>query len=385
MTDNSGLTAGISQNISILYLLSRGRYIYTWVCNEDYYSASGILLNNKGDTSTVVCTNSQPPTTIQGGETVSIDVVVQGHYEKRMFDNLKDPGDYQDGGSMDICAIYESGGYSYFDFGGDSTTLYTSWEEPTAQRVFKCEIRNGSSEGDILNIRACAIKGAMCHYKYIWHDTSSVVSEAATESKVDSSSESDHTAETEDDSMWLNVVIDTSAPDSAGEDSGVVIDEEIVEGKRKRHKDKDDSGSKAAAAGGAALVGAAAAGATMSDKKKGKSTYKMHIYKEFGNTLEQGKQYFVYARIVEYDSNGKPTQRDDLSQKIWISSEEGVQVNPANFSSPWTAARIELYNAENKKEAVVNFGRRQLYTAYAFSDLLAEIRFRAGAFCDTRG
>ena len=43
-----------------------GRYIYTWVCNEDYYSASGILLNNKGDTSTVVCTNSQPPTTIQG-------------------------------------------------------------------------------------------------------------------------------------------------------------------------------------------------------------------------------------------------------------------------------------------------------------------------------
>lgn len=146
-----------------------GKYTYSWKCNVDYYSASGDLLNLKGDASTVICTNTAPPSIINGGDTVSVGAVLNGHYEKRSF-SFEDPSDFADGGNMSICAIYNNNGndYSYFSHGGSGDTLYTSEEEPTVSRTFTCEIRGGRRDGDELAIRVSSTHGAMCHYKYRW-------------------------------------------------------------------------------------------------------------------------------------------------------------------------------------------------------------------------
>lgn len=146
-----------------------GKYTYSWKCNVDYYSASGDLLNLKGDASTVICTNTAPPSIINGGDTVSVGAVLNGHYEKRSF-SFEDPSDFADGGNMSICAIYNNNGndYSFFSHGGSGDTLYTSEEEPTVSRTFTCEIRGGRRDGDELAIRVSSTHGAMCHYKYRW-------------------------------------------------------------------------------------------------------------------------------------------------------------------------------------------------------------------------
>ncbi|MBE5861653.1 MAG: hypothetical protein E7295_02245 [Lachnospiraceae bacterium] len=150
-----------------VYKVSPGEFEHTWTCSTDYYAASGTFLNRKGDTSTVTCINSAPPEIIKGGETVSLSVTLNGHYEKRQEDVWKDPADYQDGGNMDICTIYSSGGYAYFSFGESGDTLYTSWDEPSASRTFTCEIKKGFRDGVEMDIRVCSL-GMTCHYRYQW-------------------------------------------------------------------------------------------------------------------------------------------------------------------------------------------------------------------------
>lgn len=154
------------------------------------------------------------------------------------------------------------------------------------------------------------------------------------------------------DSGALNIEVDTSASDSTGEDGGVVIDSDIVTG--------DNNTAKAIAGGaaiGGALGGVVAALNSQKKKKEDKngSTYKMHVFKEFGDTLIPGQKYFVYARIVEYDSSGKAKRRDDLSQMIGIYADDGIQVNPADFTAPYAAAQIEVFDARSKHDAVVSF------------------------------
>ncbi len=151
------------------FTASPGKYVHTWTCSMDYYSASGTFLNRKGDTSTVTCTNAAPPDRIKGKDTVSIAVTLKGNYEKRSFGNPKDPGDYQDGGDLRIVTSYGSGDYTFFKFGENAETLYTSWEEPTASRVFTCEIRRGKKDGEEMQIRVDSL-GMSCYYYYVWNE-----------------------------------------------------------------------------------------------------------------------------------------------------------------------------------------------------------------------
>lgn len=151
------------------FTASPGEYAHTWTCSMDYYSAGGTFLNREGDSSTVTCRNAAPPDKIKGGETVSLAVTLEGHYEKRSFGNSEDPSDYADGGDLRIVTSYGSGDYAFFHFGEDGETLYTSWEEPTASRVFTCEIRRGNKDGEEMTIRVDSL-GMSCYYYYVWNE-----------------------------------------------------------------------------------------------------------------------------------------------------------------------------------------------------------------------
>mgnify|MGYP006916048053 CR=1 FL=1 len=166
-----------------------------------------------------------------------------------------------------------------------------------------------------------------------------------------------------------NVVIDTSAAESEGEDGGVVIDDEIVDPEDKDDRSPDgkkgskSSGSKAAGAvGGGALVGAAVAGATVSGKKKkkekGKSTYRMHVYKEFGDYIKKGTpSVYVFARIVETRSDGTQLNRPDLTARIKISSAtQGLLVTDHGMSDIWKAGEVYIPDESMKQdEGIISF------------------------------
>lgn len=152
---------------------SPGKYVYKWECVEDYYSASGSLINFKGDSSTVTATNTAPPSVITGNETVSIDVVLTGHYQER--EKVKDfgPFDYSDQSSINICVIYNNNGndYGFFRTGNpdETDTLYTSKEHPTLSRTVSFTFRSGKRDGEEMEIRVSSVSGAQCHYSYVWH------------------------------------------------------------------------------------------------------------------------------------------------------------------------------------------------------------------------
>lgn len=160
---------GWDNAITIELKSSPGRFERKWTCSMDYYSASGDFMYYKGDTSTVTCTNSAPPEKIKGGETVSVDATLKGHYEKRWHGSTKDPSDIADGGNMSIVASYKAGDYAFFKFGEKGDTLYTSWDEPTASRKFECEIRCGRRDGEEMEIRVSSM-GMHCHYYYRWSE-----------------------------------------------------------------------------------------------------------------------------------------------------------------------------------------------------------------------
>ncbi len=347
-----------SGDLCYKYSINRelGRTTYKVDCINDNYSASGWPMFLKGDNAEVTCSTEAPPDIIRGGEKLALSATLKGDYQ----DGKKDPGGLEysiaENGSLSVCCSYSGthGGYRFFDFdGGDGTTgvgwqtLYTSKEEPSFSVTMTCVIDEGESEEDILDINprvGTSSTSSTYHYYYKWHPEDTTPEGGMTESGDEDTESGD-----------IHVIIDTSAADEEGEDSGVTIDEEIVEGRRRKHRRDDDS--KAGAVGGAAAVAAAAAAAAAGKKgkKKGGSSYKMHVYKEFGDTLEPGKKYFVYARIVEYSPAGKAKPRDDLSQKINISGDESIYTTPAHFSSPWAAAQIELIAEKMKTDAVVEF------------------------------
>ena len=109
------------------------------------------------------------------------------------------------------------------------------------------------------------------------------------------------------------------------------------------------------AAGGAAVAGAIAGSgnADVEDKKK----YRLKVYKDFGDKIQTGQQYAVYARIVEVGAGGVEKDRPDLSAAITISSDDGVfdvQCG-AGLSGNYKGAYVSAVEGTGKTEGRINF------------------------------
>lgn len=115
--------------------------------------------------------------------------------------------------------------------------------------------------------------------------------------------------------------IDTQASNSAGE-TEQTVPAAIVLGL---------AGATAATAGVAAGI---SGGGETKDDNEGGSSYKMVIYKDFGDSIRTGADaVFIQARIVEIDAQGTEIERPDLTQKIEIFSPDNVlQVGMPSFT-----------------------------------------------------
>ncbi|WP_022767433.1 hypothetical protein [Butyrivibrio sp. NC2007] len=198
---------------------------------------------------------------------------------------------------------------------------------------------------------------------------------------------------------------ETLADNEAGEDEGTDIDNDIVEGGNSQYEeesdddflssedssqsgnfedpfdelDKDDDelprvvGTGAAGAAVAAgAVGAAGAIGKKTGKKKSKkkdkekeeekedkrSTYKMYVYKDFGDTLKRGDEAkYVYARIEETTWDKRVFTNEELTSQISVSSPtDALIVSDGGMTvNSYKAAEVVVPKEGNKNKGTVTF------------------------------
>lgn len=141
-----------------------------------------------------------------------------------------------------------------------------------------------------------------------------------------------------------DIVIDTDADEETGENKGVSIPDIIVFG--------------AAGAAAAAAAGAAAGSGPDNDGDKRRSSFKMYLNKEFGDTIAAGHTYTVYARMVEVKPSGEEVDRPDLTAKIKITSpdEEALMVRQDGMRGDYMSALVwSSYDTPRAETGVVSF------------------------------
>ena len=146
------------------------------------------------------------------------------------------------------------------------------------------------------------------------------------------------------DKKKADIVIDTDAEEETGENKGISIPDIIVFG--------------AAGAAAAAAAGAAAGSDPDNDGDKRRSSFKMYLNKEFGDTIAAGHTYTVYARMVEVKPSGEEVDRPDLTAKIKITSpdEEALMVRQDGMRGDYMSALVwSSYDTPRAETGVVSF------------------------------
>lgn len=226
------------------------------------------------------------------------------------------------------------------------------------------------------------------------------------------------------DNVNSDVVADTSnALSTAGEDEGTDISTDIVEGEDFQYKeDSDDdfwssddswfpedfenplenleiddelpkavgSGAAGAAAAAGAIGAAGAAGKATAKKKTKKkekkeekkedkrSTYKMYVYKDFGDTLKRGDDAkYVYARIEETTWDKRVFNNDKLTGQISVSSPtDALIVSDGGMTvNSYKAAEVLVPKEGNKTKGTVSFqfrGEGGVYTRNVVFNIVGE-------------
>ncbi len=197
-------------------------------------------------------------------------------------------------------------------------------------------------------------------------ETSNALSTAGEDEGTDISTDivegDDFTPSTEDDDSWLSD--DSWFPeDFENPFEELEIDEELP---------RAVGTGAAGAAVAAGAVGAAGAAAKASGKKKSKnkekkkeekkedkrSTYKMYVYKDFGDTLKRGdEEKFVYARIEETTWDKRVFTNEKLTSQISVSSmTDALIVSDAGMTvNGYKAASVVAPKEVEKSKGTVTF------------------------------
>ncbi|MBQ7172992.1 MAG: hypothetical protein IJR88_02605 [Clostridia bacterium] len=143
-------------------------------------------------------------------------------------------------------------------------------------------------------------------------------------------------------------IVSAEAKSESGEDGGTTIPAIIILG---------TLGVGAALAGAAAAVAAAEDGKKEDDKKR--SSFKMYINKDFGDTLKKGlNPQAVYARITEIKPTGEEIDRPDLTKTILVgSSDDSLTVTDGGMTANgYRCAMVSVPDtAEPRPEGIVTF------------------------------
>ncbi|MFH1020011.1 MAG: hypothetical protein V1782_05285, partial [Pseudomonadota bacterium] len=117
----------------------------------------------------------------------------------------------------------------------------------------------------------------------------------------------------------------------------------------------------AGAAGAASTSGGSSGSSSGTEDEKAGSTYKMIVYKDFGNKIRYDKPaVFVYARMAEIKRDGTEVNRPDLTQRIQIASETtGLTVGSATLAGDYMGAGVAAESAgsgkQDLREGVIRF------------------------------
>lgn len=86
------------------------------------------------------------------------------------------------------------------------------------------------------------------------------------------------------------------------------------------------------------------------EEEEGSSTYRMILYKEFGDTLMVGDEpQMVGARIEEVTAKGKKKRRDDLTAQIEIVEGENITIVEKGMAEEYRAALVKVEDAPEKE------------------------------------
>lgn len=186
------------------------------------------------------------------------------------------------------------------------------------------------------------IEGASVIYKYNWKDGK--MPAGAGSEKSGGSGKTDGGNEP---AQWINQLVETDADDRPGEDGGHLIIPAIVIG----------ISTVGAAAGAGAVASSAAKHRNNTDAGKEQTAYRMHIGKDFGDTLRKGAPPAkVYARIVSIGA-GAVVPEPQLTSQIAIYSEtQGVDVSFMGMTANGQCAAFSVGNVpDGTKECVIVF------------------------------
>ena len=110
----------------------------------------------------------------------------------------------------------------------------------------------------------------------------------------------------------------------------------------------------AAAAGAAGGVGSSSGDGTDADKNK--KSYKMYVQKDFGSALRRGdeKPAVIRARMVEINELGKEIERNDLTEKITVSS-QGMTIHETKVVGKYLEAKVSVPKEYQEDKASITF------------------------------
>ena len=173
------------------------------------------------------------------------------------------------------------------------------------------------------------------------------------ESPVPASAEDNN----ETDPDQITQTENTDALSNPGEDSGVGIITEIIEG---WNTNTDMASalalSMAGALAAAGALGAAAGGNRKNDRRKDdkKKKYKMYVSKSFGDAIQKGGQPVrVYARIAQI-IDGKERDCPELTEQITASG-EGLSVRTAGIEGRYMSAEVTAAPDEKAEKGTLTF------------------------------
>lgn len=116
----------------------------------------------------------------------------------------------------------------------------------------------------------------------------------------------------------------------------------------------------AAISAGGAAGAAGSSGESGNEEKSERSSYKMVLYKEFGDKIRyNGETVFVYAKMMEVRPDGTELDRLDLTQRIEIFSDDRfLEISPAVLSGEYMGAAVSATASQTQgmpAEGIISF------------------------------
>lgn len=186
------------------------------------------------------------------------------------------------------------------------------------------------------------------------------------------------------DYTYITQEDETHAEETPGEDEGTPISPNIIDGfdggggpDGGGNPHKDDKPSRRGITIAVFSIFAAFGGAIALRDNGGKknSSYKMYVYKDFGDVIEKGAPPCrVCARLAEIREDGTELERPDLTAKIVPFSRDGIlTVEDGGMSGKYKAAVVSAPEESEADEGTVSFryeGAGGVYTRHVVFSLL---------------